>query len=100
MEVREYRAPEAQAVSGDNVISFTARRTECQHLRLGVDASLWRVECMDCGELIDPIWWMIQRAHGEAAQEYKITRLRAEAERLRERRKVKCIHCGRFTVLK
>lgn len=85
-----------------NVISFEIKREEfyrrkCLHRRLYVLEETHMLECQDCGEKIDAYKYIWNLAREQEKAEYKIKSLRKELDKLKEKTKVKCIHCNQFT---
>ncbi len=81
------------------IISFTLRRKKaaCPHTHIVVDGDLWRIECDDCGETLDPIAFLVRLANDETDAKYRVDMLRRAEERIRGRLRTKCEHCGRMT---
>jgi DNA-directed RNA polymerase subunit RPC12/RpoP len=69
----------------------------CRHERFVIDERLAYVRCADCREKIDPMFALLQlcRKQGEFMRQHE--RYRTEIERLAERRRTKCTHCGQMT---
>lgn len=64
----------------------------CQHKYGVVDEVLWRLECDDCGEALDPIWFILTVVSEYEMRDYKFKKIeefqaeeRAKAQRRRER---------------
>ena len=84
------------------LVSFVdKKRVECDHHSIVVDENLWRIECADCGEMLDPIRF----THRLAVTQEK-WRFRGEQEkewyeqisaRRKEKSRCKCRHCGKMT---
>ena len=83
-----------------NIISFKkAKRNTCSHNNILVDPELYQIECGDCGEVLDPIAYMISLCGKEQICEYRINRLREKEEEIKNRLRTKCNHCGKMTTI-
>lgn len=69
----------------------------CCHRRFIVDETAEKVECADCGEKLNPIWVINYLAGKESQWRYNGEKYREEMQRLSERSKTKCEHCGHMT---
>lgn len=76
------------------IITFKRAKSECEHLSIVVTEGLWRIECDDCHEKLDPVAWLLKRADEEGAMEWRFDRL---AKALAKRKRTKCQHCGKMT---
>lgn len=83
---------------GDERVLSVAPATRCFH-RAGftVDDTLAEVRCRSCGEKINPIWALHQIAHAESRFHELHARYQDEMQRLNERMRTKCEHCGGMT---
>lgn len=70
---------------------------ECAHRRFTIDAKLAQVTCSDCQERIDPMYALIQLARQETRYHELHARYQDEMQRLAERSRTKCRHCGQMT---
>ena len=55
------------------------------------------VECGLCGERLDPMWVLRRLAGEETRWRQTLERYQEEMQRLAERKKTKCDHCGQLT---
>lgn len=69
----------------------------CWHRRFIVDDTLDTVECRDCGEKLNPMYALKQLAQNENKYHEYHARYHDEQQRLAERSKTKCTHCGQMT---
>ncbi|MBW5416059.1 MULTISPECIES: hypothetical protein [unclassified Pseudomonas] len=69
----------------------------CKHERFVIDERLAYIRCADCSEKIDPMFALLQlcRKQGEFMRQHD--RYQVEIERLNERTRTKCTHCGQMT---
>jgi len=87
----------------DNVISISVKKKEilcskqCKHRNISIDQSLYYVKCDDCGEMIDPVYFLHSLALEENHLKWRITELKEELEKLSQKTKCKCDHCGKMT---
>jgi hypothetical protein len=76
-------------------------KRDCPHLSVIIRESLWRLECADCGEMLDPIAYLVDIAKSEQRVEYRVNELRERGkvltERLKTQNRTKCEHCGQMT---
>ncbi len=88
--------------AGKHLVSLkiVKRPTKCDHLNVLVDEVLWRIECGDCGEQMDPIAYLVRLAKKEVVAEYRLTELNRAVEETRTKLRAKCVHCGQFTPIK
>lgn len=70
------------------------RQRECQHHTIEIDESRWEITCADCGEILNPIWWLLRLAREERVKQFQVDTLN---EYIANRTRVKCRHCGKFT---
>lgn len=85
-----------------NIISFKKKKKEytgCKHENILVDKELWQLECADCGELLDPIAYIIRLAEMEGDVEIKYDYLLKKVNDLQERTRFKCKYCGKVNTL-
>lgn len=96
-------------MSEKNIISFKLKQkkylqNECKHNNILIDRGKWLLECEDCGEWIDPIWWVSELARKQMSSEYKLDQLNKKyteiKNKLTTRIKTKCDHCGKMTSIK
>ena len=85
-----------------NIISIQSRdmSRDCKHFRIKVDKNLWYIECADCGEKLDPIYWLSLRAREEDFVRWEKSELERHVKRLQNKTRVKCRNCGTFTDIK
>jgi Zn finger protein HypA/HybF involved in hydrogenase expression len=74
-----------------------ARHGQCLHDRYIVDDKKAEVECATCGERLNPMWVLAQLCSKDARIHAAQKRYAEEMERLAEREKTKCHHCGKMT---
>lgn len=82
------------------IISFELKKkqyTGCQHINVLIDEDLAYIECSECGEKIDPLRYLVGLAKEERSIEYKITSLRKQETKIKDRLRTKCNHCGKMT---
>jgi len=72
---------------------------KCTHLRVGyiIDSASAEVECNQCGEKLNPMWVLSQLATEDRRYADSQKRYREEMERLTNRSRTKCQHCGKLT---
>ena len=85
-----------------NVISIKTKRDDfslkkCKHRNIEIDQSLYYVKCIDCGETIDPVYFLHSLALEENILKWKITELQEELKKLENKKRCKCEHCGKMT---
>lgn len=86
----------------DNVISIKSKRDDfsvkkCKHRDVTIDQSLYYVKCNICGETIDPVYFLHSIAMEENVLKWKISELKEELEKLKNKTRCKCDHCGKMT---
>jgi len=88
----------------ERVISIQEKKkksTDCRHDCALVDEDLWHVECAECGEILDPIHYLMEIAREERMVKFRLDGMKAEYERIKDalkaRRYTKCEHCGKQT---
>lgn len=70
----------------------------CQHDRgFEVDEKLGEVECLACGQKLNPMWALVQLASMETRWHRYHEQYQDEMKRLSERSRTKCQHCGEMT---
>jgi ribosomal protein S27E len=71
----------------------------CFHERYGfiLDESLEHVLCKGCKEHLSPMWVLKHLAHNETKYHENAKRYQEEMQRLKERSRTKCQHCGEMT---
>jgi DNA-directed RNA polymerase subunit RPC12/RpoP len=71
----------------------------CNHLfaQYLVDPAAAEVECQRCGEKLNPMWVLHQLATSDRRMSESQAAAKAMRERLEEKRRAKCQHCGRLT---
>lgn len=100
----EIELPDAD---GGNVISISiakhtsryARRLwkECPHDGIDIDPTLDTLYCRDCGKDVNPVQWLAMMVEEWHRVKALYEKHRQMAEKVEERSKVKCRHCGKFT---
>jgi hypothetical protein len=70
---------------------------QCAHRRFTIVAKLAQVTCSDCKERMDPMYALIQLVRQETSYHELHARYQDEMQRLAERSKTKCQHCGQIT---
>ena len=81
-----------------NVYSIQSKkRTNCNHTNIIIDEALWQIECEDCKEIIDPIWFLSMVARKESNAKWNITELKKQEYELIKKQRCKCDHCGKIT---
>lgn len=89
----------------ENVISLSRAKIarngkECEHKNIIVDEELAEVECAKCGERLNPSLVLARFAREESRWGNNLIALREAQEALKEKRRCKCQHCGKFTNIK
>lgn len=93
-------------MSNECIIDIEVKRSEykiddCAHRRIIIDQQLAMIKCRDCGELLDPLryitdkafeWKSFVRERNELAEEINNTK-----RLLAERKRCRCEHCGKMT---
>ena len=69
----------------------------CRHQRFIIDERLLQVECADCKALLDPIQALVTLCRQETRYHELHERYQDQMQRLRERSRTKCQHCGQMT---
>ena len=86
---------------GDSLSFETYKKSVCKHHSVLVDEDLWQITCKDCGEVLDPIAYLVRLSNEQSYQDIlcnKYKHLVEELqEKLRDMNKCKCEHCGKFT---
>ncbi len=77
------------------------KRQSCEHHSVLVDEELWQITCKDCGEVLDPIAYLVRLSNKQSYQGMLCDRYRELVvelqKKLRDMNKCKCEHCGKFT---
>lgn len=75
------------------------KANQCGHLfaQYLVDPSEAQVECGRCGEKLNPMWVLHQLAIRDRRMAEAQKASKAAQERLEERTRTKCNHCGKMT---
>jgi ribosomal protein S27E len=78
-----------------------AKFGSCKHDSVLVDKDLWNIECADCGEILDPIQYLVNLAGEETLSKFRLDTMQEEYMRiedvLKKRTHTKCEHCGKST---
>ena len=69
----------------------------CQHIQLIVDEALNEIECGDCGARLNPVQALIRFAREESRLFRRQAEIRPLLERLEQKIRTKCQHCGKMT---
>jgi len=71
----------------------------CSHFMVQyvVDEALAEVECGKCGAKLNPMWVLSKLASQDRRFEEGQKRYQEEMQRLGERSRTKCFHCGKLT---
>lgn len=72
----------------------------CQHRRVSADLEVLDLTCRDCGARVNPVHWITEMADSWREVEESRAASRRERERLEQRRRVKCYHCGESVTLR
>jgi len=95
--------PQEKTVSVKRKRRIDKRLDECQHNQILVDDELWEIECLKCGEKLDPVNYLIRLAGEEDVMEYRLNTLRREYKRINDilavKTKTRCEHCGKLTTV-
>ena len=72
---------------------------KCSHFNASfvVDETREGVECSQCGERLNPMWVLKQLASNDHRYHEARRIHREEQQRLSERKRTKCEHCGQMT---
>jgi hypothetical protein len=99
---------------GGNVISIEVLRISrferrlrktCSHHAITVDTALTQIQCNACGVQLNPVEWIammteewhrVKRVYEQLKEQHQQTE--ARIQELEAKSKVKCQHCGRFTL--
>jgi len=88
----------------ERVVSIQEKKkksTDCQHDCALVDEDLWQIECAECGEILDPIHYLMEIAKEERMVKFRLDGMKAEYERIKDalknRTRTRCEHCGKQT---
>lgn len=73
------------------------RSYACRHERFVIDDHLQEVACGDCGEKLNPMYALVQLCRKENRYHELHARYHDELNRLAERSRTKCEHCGQMT---
>ena len=77
------------------------KRNSCDHRSVLIDDELWQITCAKCGEVLDPIAYMVRLAKEESYQNLLVNSYKKEVEELKNKlneiNRCKCEHCGKFT---
>lgn len=68
-----------------------------RHNSVIVDEELAMVECGDCGAQLNPIWILARYAREESRLLQLQDSTRIQSEKLAQKQRCKCQHCGRMT---
>lgn len=71
----------------------------CEHHRIIVDVTLNSLICRDCNKEVNPVQWVAMMAEDWSRVKRLTEEYNKAAERVEERSKVKCRHCGKMTPL-
>jgi hypothetical protein len=82
------------------VIAVAAPFVGCQHRRAIVDPKLLDLTCADCGERLNAIHFLVMLAGEETMWEHRRAQMRIAAQRLDERKRCRCTHCGEWTEIR
>lgn len=69
----------------------------CRHEHVLVCEKAAEVTCADCKEKLNPIWVLMRIATDDRVLVDRWASLKAELRLMRERTRVKCRHCDKFT---
>jgi hypothetical protein len=72
----------------------------CRHMHVLIDERYAEVECADCGKKLNPINVLARFAYEENNLERSIKAKNELEQRLKDRVRTKCIHCGKMTPLR
>lgn len=89
---------------GSNVISIDVirqqrQRKSCKHMSIEVDSDLAFVTCRDCGQSVNPVFWIIMLAENWENVRYLYQRYKKAAELYEQKKRTRCQHCRRMTVV-
>ena len=91
------------ATSPAKVITLSEVRSQyapgrCQHRQILVDEMLSEVECADAGSAkLNPVATLARFAREESRWSREADRAHEEIERLNQRVRCTCLHCGKMT---
>lgn len=89
-------------LDGDKRLSVSKKKfraTNCNHNDILIDEDGGGVECGTCGISLDAFAVLLRFAKEESKLQFLRRENKKELKEMRDRQKVKCIHCGRFTKL-
>lgn len=84
----------------NNIIDIAVKRkefSECKHSSIIVDETLNELICEECGERINPIWYIMEIGIITNRLKRTIEQYEKRIEELKGRVRVKCRHCGMYT---
>ena len=81
----------------DAPITVAPKHGGCRHLHTVVDERLAEVTCRDCGEKLSPLWVLARLANEDDRLRNAWADMRVQIASMKERTRVKCRHCERFT---
>jgi DNA-directed RNA polymerase subunit RPC12/RpoP len=100
-------------LTGENIVQFTGKHKEplggrmlvpvsietCRHMLTSyeVDVDAGKCKCLQCGAEVSPIFVLEQLMHKESQWMRTREAYIGEMQRLSERSKTKCQHCGKLT---
>ena len=76
------------------------QQQKCRHLNVEVDESLATLLCTDCGAAVNPIAFLGRLARHEIEFSNYFKAYSEALTHLKDKNRVKCQHCGRFTPIK
>jgi hypothetical protein len=78
--------------------SWIYQRTgECAHKQVLVDECKQELECADCHEKINPIWYLMMMAREEGLWKRRQEKYKEALAKISERKRTTCQHCGKMT---
>lgn len=79
---------------------FMRSTRECPHMHFELDERMAEVTCSDCHAKLNPMWVLGVLASEDNRLRDSWASLRASIHAMRERLRVKCQHCHKFTPLR
>ena len=72
----------------------------CEHYCVEVDEARNNVVCQKCGIELNPIWILARFAREQTQWESNRKAYKEERERLEQKQRTKCRHCGEMTKIR
>jgi len=76
------------------------KRKDCKHPSILVDEDMRYIECADCHEKLNPIYWLKRRAVEEANEKWVLLELQKQVKKTENKVRMKCRFCGQFNSIR